>query len=190
MSSQESLPGVVESIRPTYSRDRASAAAGRLKPLLMRHLYRDGSAPLCRIAGSLRRKCRDVHDVDVVAVVSTVPDDPGAQELSPRGRLQADIKARAEEVVLWGPERARFVFDGVPFDLFFTRPKTFAVALLTATGSGQHIFTLCRRARLAGYRYHPTRHLLTTGDGIPVYVPTEEDFYRRLNMDPVRPENR
>ncbi|MBK36405.1 MAG: hypothetical protein CME26_12880 [Gemmatimonadetes bacterium] len=122
--------------------------------------------------------------------VSTVPDDTMAPETSPLGRLCLIIEKRADAVYSWGPDRARLVFDGVPFDLYFTKPKVFAVALLTATCSANHILKLSARARVQGMRFSPTRHLLFGSDDTPLYVSSEEDFYGRLGMTPVAPADR
>lgn len=81
-----------------------------------------------------------------------------------------------------GPGRARLVFDGIPFDLFFAKPKLFSVALLTATGSALHILRLTAQAKKQGLRFHPTRHLLTEAESVPLYVPPEADFYTRIGM--------
>ena len=114
---QTSLPGVVDSIEHAYPRARAIHAASRIKPLLLRFCMRDrGGQPYCRVAGSLRRRQAEVHDVDVVLCVSTVPDDTMAPETSPLGRLRLIIEKRADAVYSWGPDRARLVFDGVPFE--------------------------------------------------------------------------
>ena len=188
---QTSLPGVVDSIEHAYPRARAIHAASRIKPLLLRFCMRDrGGQPYCRVAGSLRRRQAEVHDVDVVLCVSTVPDDTMAPETSPLGRLRLIIEKRADAVYSWGPDRARLVFDGVPFDLYFAKPKVFAVALLMATGSANHILKLSARARVQGMRFSPTRHHLFGSDDTPLYVSSEEDFYGRLGMTPVAPADR
>lgn len=188
---QASLPGIVESIEPAYTRARAIHAASRIKPILQKFSTRDSEGqPYCRVAGSLRRRVTEVHDVDVVMCVSTVPDDMMAPETSPRGRLKRVIEKRADAVSAWGPDRARLVFDGVPFDLYFAKPKVFAVALLTATGSANHILRLSTHARARGLRFSPTHHLLFDGDGVPLYVPTEANFYERLGMTPIAPADR
>ncbi len=190
-ASQVSLPGVVDAIEPAYSRARAIHAASRIKPILLKFSTRDSDGQsYCRVAGSLRRRKEEVHDVDVVLCASTVPDDTMAPETSPRGRLRQVIEKRADTVVAWGPDRARFVFNDVPFDLYFTKPKVFAVALLTATGSAGHILKLSSRARAKGLRFSPTHHLLFDAESVPLYVPTEANFYERLGMTPVAPADR
>lgn len=186
VETQASLPGIVESVVPTYARSRAIHAASRIKSILLKFSTRDPDGQsYCRVAGSLRRRVAEVHDVDVVLCVLTVPDDTMAPETSPRARLKQIIEKRADAVTSWGPNRARLVFDGVPFDLYFAKPKVFAVALLTATGSANHIIKLSTRARARGLRFSPTHHLLFGSDGTPLYVPTEDNFYERLGMTPI-----
>ena len=191
MTEQTVLPGLVESVQQSFSRARAIYVASRLKSALLKHCVRDRSgAPLCRIAGSLRRRCRDVHDIDIVAVVSTAPEDTMNLQSNPRSRLRADLEKRCDEVLMWGPDRARLVVQSIPVDLFFTKPKTFPVALVTSTGGSRHILKLTSRARQLGLRYHTTRHLLQDHDGAAILIRTEQEFYERLRLDFVPPERR
>ena len=89
---QATLPGLVESVEVSFTRAKAIQAATRLKPLLLKHVLRaKNGRPLCRLAGSLRRRVRHVHDIDIVACVSRTPDDLMATESNPRARLRANM---------------------------------------------------------------------------------------------------
>ena len=127
---QTALPGVMETVDVSFTRARAIHVASHLKPILLKHVLRDREGRhLCRLAGSLRRRVRHIHDLDLVACVSRTSDDLMAPESSPKSRLKPDIEAKGGEVISWGPHHALFLFEGRP-----RRP------LLHKTGS------FCRRA--------------------------------------------
>ena len=181
----------METVQVSFTRARAIHAASRLKPILLKHTLRaPNGRPLCRLAGSLRRRVRHVHDIDVVACVSRTPDDLMVPESNPRARLRADIARRAGEVVFWGPDHARFNFEGIPVDLYFAKPSRFAVALLVATGSVRHLRRLDLRARARRLRLIPERHLLTTHDREEIPIGSEDDIYRRLGVPYASPQMR
>lgn len=188
---QASLPGVMESVDVSFTRAKAIQVATRLKPILLKHVIRtpDGS-PLVRLAGSLRRRVRHVHDIDVVACVSRTPDDLMIPESNPRARLRKDITERAGKIVVWGPEHARFVFEEMPVDLYFTRPAKFPVALLVATGSARHLRRLDLRAKARNLTLQIEQHALTRKDRSEIPIATESDVYRELGMPYASPQMR
>ena len=188
---QTSLPGVMETVSVSFTRARAIHVASRLKPVLLKHVLRGADGrPLCRLAGSLRRRVRHVHDIDIVACVSRTPDDLMVPESNPRARLRADIESRSGEIVFWGPEHARFLFNDIPVDLFFTKPSRFAVALLVATGSVRHLRRLDLRARARNLHLQPEQHVLTTKDHVEITITSEDDVYRQLGVPYSSPQMR
>jgi DNA polymerase/3'-5' exonuclease PolX len=189
--SQTSLPGVMETVDVRFTRARAIHAASRLKPILLKYVLRgrDGK-PLCRLAGSLRRRAREVHDIDVVACVSMTPEDLMTLESNPRARLRAEITARAGKILFWGPDHARFTFEEIPVDLYFTKPSRFAVALLIATGSAQHLRRLDLRAKARNLHLQPAQHLLATNDYTEITLGSESDVYQTLGVPYQSPQQR
>jgi len=188
---QATLPGVMDSVDVMFSRARAIHAASRLKPILLKHVLRaPNGRPLCRVAGSLRRRVRHVHDIDIVASVSRTPDDLMAPESNPRARLRSAITARSGEIISWGPDHARFVFEGIPVDLYFTKPSRFALALLVATGSARHLRKLDLRARAKNLHLQPEQHVLTTKDHTEIVVASEDELYSTLGVPYLSPQQR
>lgn len=188
---QTSLPGVIDTVEATFTRAKAIHVASRLKPILLKHCLRDRKGkPLCRLAGSLRRRAPMVHDIDIVACVSRTPDDLMAPESSPRSRLRGEIKERADRIVFWGPEHARFIFDEIPVDLFFTIPARFPLALLVATGSARHLRRLDLRARARKLHLQPEKHILTTTSHEEIPIASEDDVYRQLGVPYSSPQMR
>jgi DNA polymerase/3'-5' exonuclease PolX len=190
-SSQTSLPGVMDKVDVRFTRARAIHAASRLKPILLKYVLRgrDGK-PLCRLAGSLRRRSREVHDIDVVACVSRTPDDLMAPESNPRARLRSEITARGGKIVSWGPDHAHFTFEDIPVDLYFAKPSRFAVALLIATGSARHLRKLDLRARARNLHLQPAQHLLATNDYAEIALDSESDVYQALGVPYQSPQQR
>ena len=190
-SRQTSLPGLMEGVEASFTRGKAIQVASRLKPILLKHVLRaPNGKPLCRLAGSLRRRVRQVHDIDVVACVSRTPDDLMAPESNPRARLRADLTAKSSEILFWGPEHTRFMFEGVPVDLYFTKPDRFAVALLIATGSVRHLRRLDLRARARNLNLQIEQHALTTQEREEIPIATEDEVYRRLGVPYSSPQMR
>ena len=181
----------MDAVDVRFTRARAIHAASRLKPILLKYVLRtkDGK-PLCRLAGSLRRRAREVHDIDIVACVSRTPDDLMAPESNPRARLRSEITARAGKVLFWGPDHARFTFEEIPVDLYFAKPSRFAVALLVATGSARHLRKLDLRAKARNLRLQPAQHLLATQDHNELSLGSEIDVYETLGVPYLSPQQR
>ena len=196
MAQEMLLFDMAETERPrSFHRAVAAAAAARLKPALERHAFpvrrQDGGVEkLFRIAGSLRRGRPEVRDVDVVAAIPSTPEDMLHPAENPWSRFQDEVKGKCDRVILWGPDHARFLMGGVPFDLYFTRPGSFAVALLLATGSGRHNLRLGRQAGLLGMRFHIGSHQLIGPDRQPLRLRSEAEVFQALKVPYRRPEER
>jgi DNA polymerase/3'-5' exonuclease PolX len=185
------LPGVMDGVDVTFTRARAIHAASRLKPILIKYVLRaKNGRPLCRLAGSLRRRARHVHDIDIVACVSRTPDDLMAPETNPRAKLRTEIKAKAGEIISWGPDHARFLFENIPVDLYFTKPSRFALALLVATGSSCHLRKLDLRAKSRNLHLQPAQHVLSTEDYTEIEVASEDEVYSKLGVPYQSPQQR
>ena len=188
---QATLPGVMETVDVAFTRARAIHAASRLKPILLKYALRGRNGrSLCRLAGSLRRRARHVHDIDIVACVSRTPDDLMAPETNPRSRLRAELTAKAGEIISWGPDHARFVFEKIPVDLYFTKPSRFALALLVATGSSRHLRKLDLRAKSKHLHLQPAQHLLSTDEHTEIEVASENEVYVKIGVPYQSPQQR
>jgi DNA polymerase/3'-5' exonuclease PolX len=188
---QAALPGVMDHVDVSFTRARAILVASRLKPILLKHCLRSPSGkPLCQLAGSLRRRARHVHDIDIVVSISRTPDDLMAPEQNPRSSLREDIIAREGEIVSWGPDHARFIFEEVPVDIYFTKPSRFAVALVVATGSAHHLRKLDLRARERKLRLQPENHLIQRQDQSEIVMRSEDEVYSILGMPYQSPQMR
>lgn len=135
-------------------------------------------APACEriaVAGSLRRRRPDVHDIDLVLI--------------PRDRVALQIQVL--EIYGRKPEKMgeHYLmlksFDGIQVDLYLATPETWATLLLIRTGSKAHNIQLAQRARAKGYR------LKANGEGIdgpldatgaPRLMHSEADIFQTLGL--------
>ena len=97
------------------------------------------------IAGSLRRRCETVHDVDLLAAVAETD-----REAVMEAFVSAPIVGR---VVAKGPTKSSVVTtEGVPVDLRAVSDDEFAAALHHFTGSKDHNTEIRRRAKALGLK--------------------------------------
>lgn len=140
--------------------------------------------PYCKkiaVAGSIRRRCPWVNDIDIVLV----PSDPWnlkneilylCRPLSP----EAD-----------GPKSMRIRIGAVQVDIYFADETTWATLLLIRTGSKESNIRLCSLAKRQGC------HLAASGDGLfeiktgkRVAGDSEESIYQALGLSFQKPEDR
>ena len=147
-------------------------------------------APFCErieVAGSVRRGCDYVGDIDLVAI----PKD--MQGL--RGRL---VRNCITECV--GDENLRVVTSiGVQIDLFLARgagrdllnqiPSTWGSVMLCRTGSVKHNVWFIAQAKRKGLTWRTQRGLFTE-DGECVAGETEEEMFAAVGLKYVAPERR
>lgn len=120
------------------------------------------------VAGSIRRRCQTVKDIDIVAagndiaaVIQTAADMPGIDRIIEKNR--ALLKAR--------------LTTGMTLEIFAVLPESFTAALHIATGSRQHYEQL---------RNYAAKHGLT----LPDEPNHEQDIYRQLKLQYIEPELR
>ncbi len=131
------------------------------------------------IAGSVRRWCEVIRDLDFVvqlagsptALVDRLGKVPGVREF---------VSTTERALTL------RFA-SGTVADIYWAPPGEFGFQLLRATGSPEHLDALRRRAESVDLAW--TDHGLMR-DGELIATPSEEDVYRHLEMPFVAPELR
>lgn len=145
--------------------------------------------PFCErieIAGSIRRRCGEVNDIDLVVIATdkfalrdrvlrhcTLIQD-GALNLITRlpGNFQLDI----------------FFAHAGKSDLLESTPSNWGSVLLCRTGSKEHNIKLANRARARGLQWKTYEGIF---DGSKLIASaTEEDIFTALEMDFIKPENR
>jgi len=154
---------------------RALAEAGRLVASVRRH----PDVIVAEVAGSVRRRCDVVRDIDIVAGVRGDPAEvaasfahaPAVREVTPTG----------------GHAAIRYI-DGTVLDLYCVPPDEFAVALWRATGSASHVGEMTDALRERGFTLDGDR-ILDTASGV-VPVRDEPALYALVGAAFVPPELR
>ena len=132
------------------------------------------------VAGSVRRRCAVIRDIDIIASCSDAPQQVAASFAHAPGVREA-VGVGGRSVTI------RFV-DGTLLDLHCVSPDDFAVALWRATGSEAHERALRDRAESLGFSFEGDRLLDSTGKRVS--IPDEERLYAALGLPFVEPELR
>ncbi|MBC8647088.1 MAG: DNA polymerase/3'-5' exonuclease PolX [Thermoanaerobaculia bacterium] len=139
-----------------------------------------GLAENLEIAGSLRRRCEVIRDIDLVAtarepaaLASAFRELPGVTEVTADGPTKVSVRFH----------------DGLAADLRVVAPEEFPAALLYFTGSKEHNTALRGRARRMGLKLNEYGLYAVDGEG-PVPCASEADIYRALGLAYIEPELR
>ncbi|MCE5326735.1 MAG: DNA polymerase/3'-5' exonuclease PolX [Planctomycetaceae bacterium] len=153
------------------------AAAG-YAAAMQRHLERIKDIERWEIAGSFRRHCETVGDLDILV------------QARDRSKAAGAIIAfdEIERVLARGPERVSVVLQGgLQVDFRFFNAEAFGAALMYFTGSKAHNIALRRRAIEGGHKLN--EYGLFKGRRA-VAGRSEEEVYKRLGLAWVPPELR
>jgi len=146
--------------------------------------------PFCRrieIAGSIRRKRPECHDIDIVCIPSDVPG------LKRRAMEKAHEVCSGEQVfrvetIVGIQIDIYFAHLGKP-DLFRPLPSNWGTLMVCRTGSAQHNIKLCQQAAKLGLKWDPHHGVFDAG-GECVAAATEEEVFAALQLNYVAPEKR
>ena len=146
--------------------------------------------PFCskiEIAGSIRRRRPNVHDIDLVCI----PSNQGQflAVLQGLGR----IKVGGGQIIRVGMGFTK----GIDLDIYVATPETWATLLLIRTGSAAHNIRLCSRAKNMGMVLHANGTglflLEAQGcEGVEVLMAneSEEQIFAALGLPYEEPERR
>jgi DNA polymerase (family 10) len=132
------------------------------------------------MAGSVRRRCAVIRDLDIVAACSDAPERVATSFAHAPGVREA-VGVGGRSITI------RFV-DGTLLDLHCVLPDEFAMALWHATGSAPHERAIRDRAKSLGFAMEGDRLLDSAGTRVP--IPDEERFYSALGLSYIEPELR
>jgi DNA polymerase (family 10) len=143
---------------------------------LQQSLARHPAIERAEIAGSVRRRCELVGDLDLV-VATRSPGEVG--EFFTRMPFFSEVTAQ-------GPTKVSVVHQGgLGVDLRLVEPEAFAATWLHLTGSKEHNVRLRQRAKDRGWQ------LSEYGlEGSGLSLPDEESLYRALGLPFIPPELR
>lgn len=132
-------------------------------------------SPTCvriEIAGSLRRRCEEVHDIDLVVIPKTCAFLQSLRELYGR----KPDKQGDHYICLKS-------YQGMQVDVYLATAKTWPLLLLVKTGSKEHNIKLCRRAHEQGMKLHADGSgLEVLSSGVWPPIESEEDIFELLNL--------
>lgn len=144
------------------------------------------------IAGSIRRNKPMVGDIDLV-----IEPKPG-QLHAIKQRCLTGTLTSGNMVMMDGEMNFIMMLGTVQLDIFFARPAVpdlfnpkpanFGSLLLCRTGSKEHNIWLIGEAKARGLAWLPYEGVVK--DGRVVAGETEEDIFRALRLEYVKPENR
>lgn len=154
---------------------RALAESERLLAVVRQHPDVAGAA----VAGSVRRCCEVVRDIDVVAACTAPPASVAADFATAPGVREA--KGSVGTIVI-------HYVDGTVLHLHCVTPHRFAVALWRATGSEQHEREAVARAAGRGLRMADDELLDAAGARIP--IADERALYDTIGLPFIDPELR
>lgn len=173
--SQEKILAGIAAARRRSERLRLAAAERHVEPLLA---YLRGGPPPARVevAGSYRRRCETIGDVDLLAV---------GPEVMARFLAYPQI----ERVEMAGDTRATvFLGSGLQVDLRVVPPESWGAALVYFTGSKEHNVKLRQRALHQGL--HVSEYGVYKLEGERIAGAEEEDVYAALGLPWIPPELR
>jgi DNA polymerase (family 10) len=169
--------------KPKASVDRRGVLLGRVLPAVARavdELREHPSAERVSEAGSIRRRCETVRDLDIIATAS----DPGS--------LTTHFTALpwVAEVVARGSTKATVVsHDGLRFDLRVVPPESYGNLLQHFTGSKAHNVAL--REEAVGRKLSVSEYGIKNVETGEVFQATdEEELYAFLGYEWIPPELR
>ena len=154
---------------------RAATDAGRLVAAVRQH----PDVTAAEIAGSVRRRTEVVRNVDVVAAVSTNPNDVASSFARVPGVVDASVTG--------GSAAIRYI-DGTSFTLHCVLESEFAVAWWRATGSSAHVGELTVALAARGFTVAGDEIRDARGERVP--VPDERALYALAGLAYVPPEMR
>lgn len=149
--------------------------------------------PFCNrieIAGSIRRGRPDCGDIDLVI------EARDREGLIDRVKQSCTFKTEGAQnciaVMRDGVQLDFFFARGATKDLFSTSPSNWGTILLCRTGSPAHNIYLVERAKARGLIWNPYRGVVRGGSltGDVIASETEEEIFKALELEFVRPEDR
>lgn len=133
------------------------------------------------IAGSIRRKKTEVHDIDLVIQPK--------EEFMILERIKGILRTYGK-LELDGQQIIRVMGEnGTEIDCYIANQKNYEVILLIRTGSKEHNVKLAQEAIKQGKSLRFSEGLIDKATG-RLLADTERSIYEKLNMEYVEPVNR
>jgi DNA polymerase/3'-5' exonuclease PolX len=146
------------------------------------------------VAGSIRRRCAMVGDIEIVAIPRMLPvPELFVGQTSKRNALWETLDAMEPQYVKRGEKYRQALIDGVTADLFTATAENFGLIHLIRTGSADFSRHVVTQLRTQGYCSDGGKcYRLADGQpvGDPISTPEEGEVFRLAGMLYVEPEKR
>ena len=146
---------------------------------IVEYLQKTTSSEKIEVAGSLRRKCDTVGDIDLLAtgensseVMRAFREHPLVSQVLASGETKSSVEYK----------------NGMHAQLWAHKPQHHGTALQYTTGSKAHNVHLREFARTKGFSL--SEYGLTQDDGTEILCATEEEVYQHLGIPWIPPELR
>ena len=145
--------------------------------------------PFCErieVAGSVRRRRENVNDIDLVVIPKNFA------MLRNRIRRRCTLTTDGDtNLIAILPNKVQldiFVAQAESKDLLAVTPTNFGALFLCRTGSREHNIWIAKRAQSLGMHFNPYYGLFRQGKCVA--CATEEDMFKALDLEFVKPEQR
>jgi DNA polymerase (family X) len=135
--------------------------------------------------GSIRRRCLEVHDIDLVIEIQPIDQVLSLWALDLQSLLGAEWTK-----ILGGPKLVYGQWCGIKTDIYYADADTWWTLVLIRTGSEDHNKKLASRAKKRDWKLHADGGGLTDKDGQRIAGDSEESFFEALGLKWVPPEKR
>jgi DNA polymerase (family 10) len=185
--SEENILKAIEVFKKSAGRfhiDEAEEEAERI----VAHIRRFGK-PIEAVtpAGSLRRGKETVGDLDLLVTLAHAKHTPETVEKISEHILKFP---EIDQTLAQGENKVSIVLkNGLQVDVRILEKENFGAAMLYFTGSKEHNVTLRGRANKMGYTLNEYALATLKGER-PVASVTEEEIYKKLELDYIPPELR
>jgi len=144
-------------------------------------------------AGDLRRHCRDVERIEILAIPKVIGFDPlFGNQVMPYPLIEDWVLNSQLYFSINTPEHKRFDWNGCLVDLYLTNKYQWGVMMALLTGSQQFSNWLMTHKDQGGALDEGIRvkdgWLLINEKRIPTI--TEQQFFQAIEIDWIRPEQR
>jgi DNA polymerase/3'-5' exonuclease PolX len=140
------------------------------------------------IAGSLRRRCHMIGDIELVAIPTDVRNLFG----DTTGETLLDMHVSGTKFQKNGPRYKQFMDGDYQVDLFLASPDTFGYILMLRTGCAEFSHRMVTPVSMGGLR--PPDITVQGGQvfqhGIQVAVPDEDTLFALWQMETPTPQER
>lgn len=141
------------------------------------------------IAGSIRRQCETVNDIDIVIKQKSYH----LQKFFLDKARDTHIMTKKTDPLLklkHGSRQMEVMFQGRKLELYLATDKNFGLITLIRTGSAKFSQSMLAEWKKVSHGGESRDGILRKGNGEPVLVPDEEKFFDLVGMDFVPPVER